>query len=160
MTQRRFQEQFERMDRFMMKVVFATGRPADYEDDLWAFFQNAWHLKDWIKNDPATGVESRIEEAVARHEPLMICADLCNRSKHLKLVRKRLDADVQGRLPRIVEINRWDLKEKPPKAEVAQEAGWEYIVVLEDGREMSASYVALAAYDAWSTVLQEFGLSH
>jgi hypothetical protein len=58
-----------------------------YEDDLWSFFQNCWHLKDWIKNDDTLDAKIRtkiVDEAHAS-PALMVCADLANASKHLKL---------------------------------------------------------------------------
>jgi hypothetical protein len=37
----------------------------DYQDDVWAFFQNCWHLKDWVKHDPLVpkDVKDRIVSA-------------------------------------------------------------------------------------------------
>ncbi len=39
----------------------------DYDDDVYAFFQNCYHLKDWIKNDPVCSnwipdVESLVDQ--------------------------------------------------------------------------------------------------
>ena len=25
----------------------------NYDDEVYAFFESTWHLKDWLKNDPA-----------------------------------------------------------------------------------------------------------
>jgi hypothetical protein len=54
-----------------------------YDDDLQHFMQDAWHLKDWIKNDSSLSIRGDIEALVKERKPLMICADLANGSKHL-----------------------------------------------------------------------------
>ncbi|MEO7665529.1 MAG: hypothetical protein ABIU97_00670 [Dehalococcoidia bacterium] len=102
----RYLEQYNRVQRAQARVLALAealgktgGTPQDhleYEDAVIAFFQNAWHLKDWIKNDPSvaepikSSVLSRFEAAVA----LAVCADVANGTKHLKLTRRRLGASL------------------------------------------------------------------
>jgi hypothetical protein len=56
------------------------------EDYAYAFFQNCWHLKDWILRDSDAPVA--LKEAVKKIEQesavdaLMLCADVANGSKH------------------------------------------------------------------------------
>jgi hypothetical protein len=72
--------------------------PTDYyQDDLYAFFINCYHLKDWVKNDPeiSTEVKGDIENFIANSEELSICADICNGSKHLKLKAPRKDPNTK-----------------------------------------------------------------
>jgi hypothetical protein len=61
---------------------------------MWAFFQNCWHVKDWVCNDP--NVSSAQQEAACKmayaSEALVICQDLCNGTKHLKLKDPRSGA--------------------------------------------------------------------
>ena len=60
-------------------------------DDIYHFFQDCWHLKDWIKNDATLSQSTRegiISEA-KKTDSLKYCADLANGSKHLKLERAR-----------------------------------------------------------------------
>ena len=86
-------EQYRRMLRSHARLIeIAEGRITTSSDQardaLLHFYQDAYHLKDWIKNDsevPTSGVETWINEA----PPLRLCADLCNGSKHLKLTRSR-----------------------------------------------------------------------
>jgi hypothetical protein len=62
----------------------------EFQDMMWAFFQNCWHLKDWVKNDPLasdTQKKGVIDQAQAS-STLGICRDLCNGTKHLGLDRK------------------------------------------------------------------------
>jgi hypothetical protein len=55
-------------------------------DRLFHFFQDAYHLKDWIKNDPATK-RLPVETAIAAE--LAVCADLANGTKHFRLDPKK-----------------------------------------------------------------------
>ena len=62
-----------------------------YQDDLYAFFINCYHIKDWIKNDPkvAKSVKDLTEPYINSNPDLRVCADLCNGSKHFRLTNKR-----------------------------------------------------------------------
>ena len=53
-------------------------------DVLFHLFQDAYHLKDWIKNDPAVQTSSP-EKIVNDETALRLCADLCNGTKHFGL---------------------------------------------------------------------------
>lgn len=58
----------------------------DWRDDTQAAFMAAYHLKDWLKNDPASGLRSDvIEAAVTASGTLTLAADLANGIKHLVL---------------------------------------------------------------------------
>jgi hypothetical protein len=62
-------------------------------DEVYAFFQNCYHLKDWLKNDSSSASKVKdVETFVGSSTPLTICADLANGSKHLLLKRPRGDA--------------------------------------------------------------------
>ncbi len=63
---------------------------ADVEDAVVHFFQDAWHLKDWLLKDPASGalVDADIEGEVNRVLELKIVADVANATKHLGLSPK------------------------------------------------------------------------
>ena len=93
----RYLEQYERMrrsyDRFReIKPGLTKKISSDYEDDIYAFFMQCYHLKDWIKND--TSVKTRtpdigtdVEQFVNGSEALSLCADICNSLNHLELKR-------------------------------------------------------------------------
>lgn len=88
-------QQFERVKRLLKRIENQNRNQIDYEDDLWFFFQNAWHLKDWIENDASLSAVTRngIEKICKAYPRIMICADLANRAKHSELTRKiRTDA--------------------------------------------------------------------
>jgi hypothetical protein len=65
-----------------------------YQDEVYAFFLNCYHLKDWLKRDPSTAASvGDIESYISRSSNLSLCADLANASKHLELTSARTDAD-------------------------------------------------------------------
>ena len=73
-------EQIRRIERFLQRIDPPSkdhGSQVEYEDNLWSFFQNAWHLKDWIKNDPlikTIDIEKIIKKGRAE-EPLLFLID-------------------------------------------------------------------------------------
>ena len=88
-----WREQYERMRRSHERLRgIAEGRERASSDAardaLFHFFQDAYYLKDWIKNDST--IEMRdVEKWIDNTEPLQLCADLCNGTKHFKLTRTR-----------------------------------------------------------------------
>ena len=68
--------------------------PSDfYEDDVRSFFTDCDHLKDWLKNYPASGVfETDVEMFVHSSQNLRICGDLANGSKHAVLTKPKVGA--------------------------------------------------------------------
>lgn len=70
-----------------------TGRPGGTDEALdtaLSFFESVHHLKDWLANDPSSGIgEATVESLIRRNSVLRICADLANGSKHLVLTRSR-----------------------------------------------------------------------
>lgn len=92
----RYREQYERMKRWYSRFAQTdAGRRHDaacsdfYADEVYAFFLNCYHLKDWIKSD--SSVPPLVQEAVEQHvnssRPLRLCADICNSLKHLRVLR-------------------------------------------------------------------------
>lgn len=55
------------------------------KDILYHCFQDIYHLKDWLKNDPCVLAGKAAEDAVDGSKWLKIAADMCNATKHLKL---------------------------------------------------------------------------
>ena len=73
--EKRYLEQFDRMKRWYDRVrKISEGKahnlPTDYyQDEVYAFFINCYHLKDWIKNDAETHVASEeVEKFVNNSE--------------------------------------------------------------------------------------------
>ena len=90
-------EQYDRMMRWYARIqATASGREHtvasdNYVDEIYAFFLNCYHLKDWIKNDPTVGksTQQQVEKHINDRPPLRLCADLCNSLKHLVLTSPR-----------------------------------------------------------------------
>jgi hypothetical protein len=82
-----YQQQLARVERFLQRILAPTTDRKEYEDFLWAFFQNCWHLRDWIKNDTSIRKRKRdvILPIIHKSKILAICQCLANRSKHYRL---------------------------------------------------------------------------
>ena len=88
-----YESQLERIKRYYKRFKnINNGRPHTdstdyYMDDIFSFFINCYHLKDWLINDPSytKRKKSEIEKYITKTESLSICADICNGLKHLKL---------------------------------------------------------------------------
>ena len=97
--QQGWREQYDRMRRSLVRLVaIAEGRaPADSStarDALFHFFQDAYHLKDWLINDESACLtRAEVEETVSQSRQLSMCADLCNGTKHRTLTRKARTGD-------------------------------------------------------------------
>jgi len=93
---RKYQEQFERMKRWYERFrQIDQGRLHNlplvyYQDEVYAFFQNCYHLKDWIQNDDTVTLpKQEVEKFIDQNDCMRVCADICNGTKHLKLTRLR-----------------------------------------------------------------------
>lgn len=95
MVAKRYVEQFERVKRLLGRFealgqgIAHTQHSANYDDDVHSFFQNCYHLKDWIKNDPCCATWPCVEAYINTNQDLQLCADICNAQKHLKLTNHR-----------------------------------------------------------------------
>ena len=70
------------------------GIPTDELDYFISFFQNCFHLKDWIieaqKND-GINWSNKIHAMINSNQSMKICRDLCNGLKHLRINRPSID---------------------------------------------------------------------
>ena len=85
--------QLSRARRFLDRIAkrdapsheaFLAGLDA-YQDDMWSFFMNVWHVKDWIKNDDVVpqDVKRKVLDAAHSSATLMLCRGIANGVKHL-----------------------------------------------------------------------------
>ena len=88
----KYTEQLARLRRSFERFgEIDSGRIHDrnshhYEDELYVFFMNCHHLKDWLINDPAFSTpKADIEGFINLNAELQLCADICNSHKHLAL---------------------------------------------------------------------------
>ena len=96
----KYLEQFDRVKRWYQRfVTIDEGKqhnlPSDnYQDEVYAFFVNCFHLKDWIKNDESVGAAAaKVEDFIKNNKELNLCRDICHGIKHLKLDKPRSDQD-------------------------------------------------------------------
>ena len=91
-----YREQFERLVRNYQRLAqINQGRQHDmhsenYRDEVYSYFLNCYHLKDWLINDsafPANAAE--VEGYINTNPELQLCADICNAHKHLRLDKPR-----------------------------------------------------------------------
>lgn len=134
--------QYERMQRTYARLSQSYVSSIDYDDDLQHFFQDCWHLKDWIKNDASLSLGVNIEDEVNAHKALRIAADLANGCKHLDRKRHREGAYVTS-----ISVT----------AHLGQSRGVDvfHTITLNDGTTQSAQVVAKEAVEAWNIVLQK-----
>jgi hypothetical protein len=134
--------QYERMSRSYDRLSKTYTSSVEYDDDFQHFFQDCWHLKDWIKNDPSVSLDIDIEAEVKAHKALRITADLANGCKHFVRDNHREGAYVT---------------EKSVTAHLAQNRGVDvaHIVTLSDGTRVSAQNVAKEAVAAWESILRK-----
>jgi hypothetical protein len=147
-----YQEQLQRVKRWLGRIQDQHLDSETHLDFMWAYFQNCWVLKDWIKNDSNVpkGVRDKIEGELKNHKNLMICADLANRSKHLTLLDKR----VGGKVDSIgVTVHVPTIGSKTP---VRSEH--HYTVVGDAGELGDGIQIAQDAYEEWLEVLRKLNL--
>jgi hypothetical protein len=144
-----WRSQYDRMERGYIRLNEPYQSSTNYEDDIQQYFQDCWHLKDWIKNDVILNqsVRNNIETEVDNHESLRIVADLANGSKHLNITRNiREGAHVTGGHLTI------GLGQNKP-------IDIDYVVTLnKSGKVLSAKSVVKEAFDSWQIVLKKFKL--
>ncbi|KPM56917.1 hypothetical protein ACG83_03545 [Frankia sp. R43] len=63
------------------------GWSHEFWDTAFAFFQNAYHLKDWIIAD-RPDLATTIEATITGNPSLRYCADICNGTKHRAVDRR------------------------------------------------------------------------
>src|SRR5437773_2615983 len=90
-----YRHQLDRARRLLDRVEHPSGdddldlsniNEVDFQDMMWAFFQNCWHVKDWIKNDPSMVMATKtavIDMAEKQSPVLQMGRQLCNATKHL-----------------------------------------------------------------------------
>ena len=94
----KWREQYERTERWYKRFeTINSGRvhnvsSDNYVDETYAFFQNCYHLKDWIKHDAflPDAIRRGVEGFISSERSLRLCADVCNGLKHLELDPKRV----------------------------------------------------------------------
>ncbi len=75
--------QLDRVRRWYHRASKAE-LPIDRYDFLYAFFENAFHLRDWLLDSGATS-EADLDGLFATNADMRLCRDLANSHKHYSL---------------------------------------------------------------------------
>lgn len=65
-----------------------------YQDVLYSFFQNCFHLKDWLITSRVIN-GNVINTFINSEDSLKICRDICNGSKHFKITNPSIDPNIK-----------------------------------------------------------------
>ena len=119
----------------------------EIEDFLWAFFQNCWHIKDWLRNDRsvAEAAKAAVLRGVNANADLLAVADLANGSKHLGRAkgRERIGAEDSG-----IQFN----------SEPGGGTTVDHLISIRNGETVSALDLGMNAMMAWQRLLRDAGL--
>jgi hypothetical protein len=140
-----WESQRDRMQRSYERILKDTASSTEYEDDLQHFYQDCWHLKDWIKNDPNCNVGVLSEKEVGAQPILQVIADLANAGKHLVRHHDRVGAYATG-------------KDVTVHLGQGKPADILFTITLSDGTVYEGKSLARQAMDSWATVLKNLGL--
>ena len=80
-----YRSQIDRARRFLERMEQPGMTEVDFQDMVWAFFQNCWHVKDWVFNDPVVDQVTKDAVSAGAHASvvLRVCQEMCNGTKHL-----------------------------------------------------------------------------
>lgn len=154
-------EQFKRVKRYLDRIDPANkyhGDQLEFEDNLWSFFQNAWHLKDHIKNDHSIN-HVQIESIVDSYHSLKICADVANRTKHRLLTKKnRVDANhISTHVKIIIPVSLEETlisKQKPYPTLKAEGSLYNYVIQDSSGLKYEAIDLAHQIVRDWEEIIE------
>jgi hypothetical protein len=79
-----YRNQLDRARRFLERMKASNLDAVESQDMTWTFFQNCWHVKDWLKHDLlVTKQQKDAAIKMAEQSPVLrICRGLCNGTKH------------------------------------------------------------------------------
>lgn len=171
-TEPAWPEQYELMRRMFGRAERPGRSQQEQLDDLMIFFQSAFHLVEWIRNDETLSVEIRqgIKDKVVEQDVLLICRDLAVGAKHFAVW------PVEGRPKAVLGVarrmRRRTTRRLGGETKFIEEESSEPIVVLlspeieglpegEHGADFEtrpAIGVAREVVAAWDEVLEDIGL--
>jgi hypothetical protein len=140
--------QLDRSRRFLERMKASSLDPLESQDMAWAFFQNCWHVKDWLKMDLIVHEQpKRVAIDMAHQSPILkICQELCNGTKHL-LTHAAIDDHIA-----------YTMHARPPgAADIPNEID----CIIDDGtgRRLSGKNLAEDCIAEWERILQSQGLA-
>ena len=152
--------QFLRVQRAFMKVLDNKNRnPEEYEDDVWAFFMNCWHLADWIKNDTegvARATREKIEVEVKSHPALAMVGKLVNKQKNFNITKGVAKTSGAHRAKGLVSSTAYIDKRDEPKTSAKDNGEILLLVVDKKGDEIAVKKLATDAMKTWMAIIKKY----
>ena len=85
--------QLERVHRWHDRMTHSAKIGSrDLEDFAFVFFQNCYHLREWLLKT-SIFPRSDVAELFSQTKELRLCRDICNGTKHLTIKHPSIDAD-------------------------------------------------------------------
>lgn len=89
-------DQLKRMERYKERVYKANNEEESL-DFLYAFFQNCYHLREWIPTFEK--IEDNLWQEIwksflSKNECMRLCRDICNITKHLSIHNPSTTSDI------------------------------------------------------------------
>ena len=138
-----YRGQFSRVRRWYRRLSTATALD-DIEDFLYAFFQNCYHLREWLL-DAKVVAQTELESLFADNVEMQLCQDICNATKHQSLSTPRR--------PREFSLAR---------EYVGPKRGWfeddSILVVLSEGHKYDAIDLARSCLSLWEEFFKQHNL--
>jgi hypothetical protein len=152
--------QFLRVRRYLKKVRliaehrFPEGVDDHIEDEVYAFFLNCHHLKDWVLSDSDhLGIKKEAITKFAHSTPcLTICADLADAQKHhgLSATRRSKKNPLPARTPDFIYPIRVMINQRVKPAMLGLDTK-----VQSDHGELDYLALAESCFDAWTQFLRD-----
>jgi len=161
-------EQFERVNRLLKRIEEKpelsgghTENQKVYEDDLWCFFINCHHLRDWAIKDDEVEISPDETKTLYEDNPcLQRCRDIANGRKHMIPV----GAEVSGKSVNIgapvlrarAEVSGKSVDTGAPV--LGSKGGWskyQYHIATKNGKIFDALDTAKEAVEVWRRFLEK-----
>ena len=145
-----YRSQLERARRFLERAEAIPGfAELEFQDMMWAFFQNCWHVKDWIDNDENVpkAMRSSIVKMALASPALKACEQLCNGTKHFGQKRKKRRNNKPPATQKYIETTVY-----------SEHADMDCIVDNGAGKEVSGMMLARHCLDEWDFILKAHNL--
>jgi hypothetical protein len=91
-----WQGQFDRLKRWHNRIkkvrwqIPGSESAEEYEDYLYAFFMNCYHLQDWLHYSAGISTGD-LKQFIDSHPEMQVCRDICNGIKHFNLSTSKRD---------------------------------------------------------------------
>ena len=123
-------------------------------DDVFNFVVTAYHITDWIKNDPSAPTAAKADlDSMYANTYIAVCRDLANASKHFAL-----DKNYKGQVTaKTSAISGYGVGRYGKGAYGTGEQS--IVVVLTDGQRFDVLSLAQEVVNAWDAFFAKHGLS-